>query len=76
MKLLKTRLKYSHSRGTETETETGEISIIPESVDDLWHLKHVIEPGDLVYSFTYRRMEEATDKVRPDKTEKLSLIHI
>jgi len=73
MKLLKTRLKYSHSRGTETDTETGEISIIPESVDDLWHLKHVIEPGDLVYSFTYRRMEEATDKVRPDKTEKKRL---
>ena len=72
MKLLKTRLKYSHShnRGTETETERGEISVIPESVDDLWHLKHVIEPGDMVYSLTYRRMEEATDKVRPAKTEK------
>ena len=68
MKLLKTRLKHSHNRGTETER--GEISVIPESVDDLWHLKHVIEPGDMVYSFTYRRIEEATDKVRPDKTEK------
>jgi len=81
MKLLKTRLKYSHghshSRGTEreteTETKTGEISVIPESVDDLWHLKHVIEPGDMVYSFTYRRIEEATDKVRPSKTEKKRL---
>ena len=48
----------------------GEISLVPDSLDDLWHLKHVIERGDLVYSLTYRRIEAATDKVRPDKIEK------
>lgn len=49
---------------------TGEISLVPESLDDLWHLKHVIEACDLVYSVTYRRIDVATDKVRPDKADK------
>jgi len=65
MKLLRMNLK---DRGRNKST--GEISLIPESLDDLWHLKHVIEAGDLVYSLTYRRLEESTDKLRPDKTEK------
>ncbi len=50
--------------------QTGEIAVMPESADDLWHLRHVIEPGDVVYSTTYRRVEGAADKIRPDKTEK------
>ncbi len=65
MKILRKRLKRR-----DKGQKPGEISVIPESTDDLWHLKYVIEPGDLVYSFTYRRLEEATDKIRPDKTEK------
>ncbi len=68
MKILKRKLK---ERGRNRRT--GEISLIPESLDDLWHLKHIIEPGDFVYSLTYRRFEGATDKVRPDKTAKKPL---
>ncbi|HID20003.1 MAG TPA: mRNA surveillance protein pelota [Methanophagales archaeon] len=63
MKILKRKIKGGRK-------PTGEISLVPESLDDLWHLKHVIESGDLVYSLTYRRIEAATDKVRPDKIEK------
>ncbi|MCW3134191.1 MAG: mRNA surveillance protein pelota [Methanophagales archaeon] len=65
MKVLKKKIKARGEKG-----KVGEVSLIPESLDDLWHLKHVIEAGDLVYSLTHRRMEEATDKIRPDKTEK------
>ncbi|MFZ2071537.1 MAG: mRNA surveillance protein pelota [Halobacteriota archaeon] len=68
MKILRMELK---DRGVNRRT--GEIALIPESLDDLWHLKHIIEPGDLVFSLTYRRLEEATDKVRPDKTDKKPL---
>ena len=68
MKVLKKKLKHKGE-----SRKIGEVSLIPESLDDLWHLKHVIEEGDLVYSRTYRRLEEATDKIRPDKTEKKSL---
>jgi len=26
----------------------GEITLLPESIDDLWHLRHLVEKGDLV----------------------------
>ncbi|MDF2955199.1 MAG: Stalled ribosome rescue protein Dom34 [Candidatus Alkanophagales archaeon MCA70_species_2] len=48
----------------------GELSVVPETLDDLWHLKHILEAGDLVYATTQRRVERATDKLRPEKGEK------
>ncbi|HUL61575.1 MAG TPA: mRNA surveillance protein Pelota, partial [Methanocella sp.] len=49
----------------------GEISLTPESLDDLWHLKYIIEPGDRVFAMTFRAVESAVaDKIRPDKVEK------
>lgn len=69
MKIVKRKLKVKE-KGSGEKKRVGEISLVPESLDDLWHLKHVIDAGDLVYSVTFRRLEEATDKVRPDKTEK------
>jgi len=49
---------------------TGEIKLMPESLDDLWHLSHLIEPSDLVYATTLRSVEQSSDKIRPDKMEK------
>ncbi len=63
MKVLKTELRFNE----------GEISLICESLDDLWHLKYILEPGDLVYSFTKRRIEGATDKLRPEKEAKKTM---
>ncbi|HEC56680.1 MAG TPA: mRNA surveillance protein pelota [Candidatus Syntrophoarchaeum butanivorans] len=60
MKILEERLK----RGE------GEIKLLAESLDDLWHLKYIVEPGDLVHALTYRRMEEISDKIRSEKREK------
>ncbi len=60
MKILKKNLK----------NREGEISLTPESLDDLWHLKHLVSPGDLVFSLTHRKIEGATDKLRPEKAEK------
>jgi protein pelota len=48
----------------------GEIALTPETLDDLWHLKYIVEPGDLVFALTKRRVEGATDKLRPEKIEK------
>ncbi len=50
--------------------EEGEISLIAESLDDLWHLKHLVSPGDLVFSTTQRKISGATDKIRPEKAER------
>ncbi len=44
----------------------GEVKLIPESVEDLWHLKYIIEPGDIVFSLT-KRASESSDKLRSDK---------
>ena len=41
-----------------------------DNLDDLWHLYNLIEAHDVVGGETYRRMEKAGDKVRPEKTEK------
>ena len=49
---------------------SGEIRLLPESIDDLWHLEHLISPGDLVFATTFRSVESATDKIRPEKVEK------
>jgi protein pelota len=48
----------------------GEITLLPESLDDLWHLKYLIEKGDLVFALTFRKVESATDKLRPEKVER------
>jgi len=54
----------------ELKDNTGEIRLLPESIDDLWHLQHLIAPGDLVFATTVRSVESATDKIRPEKVEK------
>lgn len=48
----------------------GEIRLFPESIDDLWHLRHLICEGDLVFATTFRSIEAASDKIRPEKVEK------
>ena len=48
----------------------GEIRLFPESIDDLWHLRHLVAPGDLVFATTFRSMDTASDKIRPEKVEK------
>ncbi len=60
MKLIEERLKESRGR------VEGELKLVPESLDDLWHLKYVIEPGDIVYSLS-KRVCESSDKLRSDK---------
>jgi protein pelota len=48
----------------------GEIRLFAESVDDLWHLSHLVRPGDLVFATTFRSVEPVQDKLRPEKPEK------
>jgi protein pelota len=48
----------------------GEVRLFAESVDDLWHLSHLVRPGDLVFATTFRSVETVQDKIRPEKPEK------
>jgi protein pelota len=40
------------------------VTLVPETVDDLWHLSHVLEPGDLVEGDTTRRIQRNDDQMR------------
>jgi len=50
--------------------DEGEISLFLESIDDLWHLKYLISPGDLVFALTHRKSTASSDKLRPEKRER------
>jgi protein pelota len=54
----------------ELKDRYGEIRLFPESIDDLWHIQHLVCPGDLVFATTFRSGDTATDKIRPEKAEK------
>ncbi|HTD82136.1 MAG TPA: mRNA surveillance protein pelota, partial [Thermoplasmata archaeon] len=53
------------------DPKEGAIQLQVQNADDLWHLHNLIEPGDLVRAITYRREEAATDKLRPERGEKV-----
>jgi protein pelota len=53
------------------DPKTGEIKLIPENLDDIWHLYNIIDEGDLVRAVTFRTAEgEKADKLRAKKSEK------
>jgi len=40
------------------------ITLVPESVDDLWHLRYVLEPGDHVAGHSSRRIQRNDEELR------------
>lgn len=53
----------------------GEIVVRPDTVDDLWHLSHIVVPGDVAVAVTWRTPEEAAkDKIRASKIEKRPML--
>jgi protein pelota len=54
----------------ELQRSYGEIRLFPESLDDLWHLEHLVGPGTLVFATTLRTVETPSDRIRPEKPEK------
>ena len=67
MRILEQRLFTKEDEGCE---KSGEVTLIPETLDDLWHLKHIIGQDDIVTALTYRKIERDTGKVRPERAEK------
>ncbi|MBZ9570748.1 mRNA surveillance protein pelota [Methanobrevibacter sp. TMH8] len=53
---------------TFQDTKQGIMEIVPETLDDLWHISHIIEEGDVLSSKTTRRIQDTTgDKLRSDR---------
>ena len=51
----------SRGRGEEGRER---VTLVPENVDDLWHLSYVLEPGDLVEGDTTRRIQRSEENLR------------
>jgi len=49
----------------------GFIALTPEDEDDLWALRRVVEPGDLLTTLTTRSIKRQGEFVRPDKGERI-----
>ena len=50
------------------DQKEGIVEVVPETLDDLWHLSHIIEVGDNASSKTTRRIQDNTgDKIRSDR---------
>lgn len=57
-------------RVVHKDLKHGKIKLAVETLDDLWHLQHIISPGEIVVSSTWRRNREDGDKLRPERLEK------
>jgi protein pelota len=55
------------------DSRNNEIKLLLETLDDLWHLYNLIDEKDLVFAMTYRRGEEKTDKLRPERADKVRM---
>lgn len=50
------------------DMKKGVIELVPETLDDLWHLSHIIEANDLISSKTTRRIQDTSgEKIRSDR---------
>ncbi|MFW6045598.1 MAG: mRNA surveillance protein pelota [Natronomonas sp.] len=56
-----------------TEGGRERITVVPESLDDLWHLAFVIEPADRVAGDTTRRIQRDDDHLRDTGGEREQL---
>ncbi|WP_458188740.1 mRNA surveillance protein pelota [Haladaptatus sp. NG-WS-4] len=52
-----------HDR-TSLDGNRERITLVPESLDDLWHLTYLLEPGDEVAGDTTRRIQRPDDQMR------------
>ena len=55
------------------DRKKGEIKLLIENLDDLWHLYNIVEKNDLVFALTHRKIEKKTDKIRPEKVERKTM---
>jgi protein pelota len=52
----------------------GIVKLVPENLDDLWHLWNLVYAGDVVYARTTREVKLDTEFGRPQKGKRVSLI--
>ncbi len=49
----------------------GEVKVVAENLDDIWHLYNIIDVGDLIRAVTFRTVDDGKeDKLRSKKSDK------
>ncbi|ACJ16139.1 cell division protein [Thermococcus onnurineus NA1] len=51
------------------DPKEGKVKVKAETLDDLWHLYHIIDEGDVVYAKTLRKQSQRSDSLRAEKVE-------
>ncbi len=46
------------------DKKTGEAKLVPETLDDLWHLERIVEPGDFAEARTFRSVKLGSEEVK------------
>ena len=57
----------------EKNLKKGIVKVLPESLDDLWHLYNILEPNDEVYARTTREVKSDEPYGRPKKGRRVSV---
>ena len=57
----------------DTKLKRGIVKVVPQSLDDLWHLYNVIYPGDQVYAQTTREVKIEEEYARPKQGRRVSV---
>jgi len=57
----------------EMQIKKGFAKVVPESLDDLWHLYNIIYPGDQVYAHTTREIKIEQEYARKQLSRRVSV---
>ncbi|MFX1449836.1 MAG: mRNA surveillance protein Pelota, partial [Promethearchaeota archaeon] len=57
----------------EKDLKKGEVTLIIENLNDLWHLYNIIRPNDIIYAKTLRRFRKDEDTLRSDRGERIQV---
>ena len=48
----------------EIDGDYERVTVVPDTLDDIWHLQYIIEPGDRVAGETHRRIQRNDEQMR------------
>ncbi|NVM53093.1 MAG: mRNA surveillance protein pelota [Candidatus Helarchaeota archaeon] len=66
-------MEEKRTRIIEKDLKLGKIELQVDNLDDLWQLYNIIEPEDLVFAQTFRRIRQKKEMLRPDSGEKVKM---
>ena len=58
----------------ETNMKKGFVKVVPEAMDDFWHLYNVIYKNDSVYAYTTREIKPDEKYARPKRGERIPVL--